>query len=116
MSEEAATENQLPVSEPLKEDRGENHTSEDPPAPSEGPKDATSVGSDPAGSTPAGSTPAETKEEGKAAGDPPMDWFEPLEDDDDANSPGRNDPDEESLVGETESIAGSERTTKRQHQ
>lgn len=111
MSEEAATENQLPVSEPLEEDGGENHTSEDPPAPSEGPEDATSVGCDPAESN-----PAETKEEGKAAGDPPMDWFEPLEEDDDATSPGRNDPDEESLVGETESIAGSERTTKRQHQ
>uniref|UniRef100_A0A096LSP3 Methyl-CpG binding domain protein 1b n=1 Tax=Poecilia formosa TaxID=48698 RepID=A0A096LSP3_POEFO len=51
----------------------------------------------------------EEEDQGKPAGEPPMDWFEPLEDDDD-------DPDEESLAGETESIAGSERATRHLYQ
>lgn len=57
----------------------------------------------------------EIKEEAKASCvEPPVDWFEPLEDDDDeANSGCRNDPDEESLAGESErseSVVGSEKT------
>ncbi|XP_038152413.1 methyl-CpG-binding domain protein 1b [Cyprinodon tularosa] len=119
MSEEAVP-SRLPVSEPVERDQGENteenlktdNTSEELPAPSDGPKDATGECLDAAGNT-----PAETKDEAKAAGEPPMDWFEPLEDDDDdddnVNSPGRNYPDEESLIGETESVAGSERTSRR---
>ncbi|KAK5623361.1 hypothetical protein CRENBAI_015379 [Crenichthys baileyi] len=119
MNEEAA-KNKLPISEPVEEDQGEKTieslktktTSAEPRAPSDGPIEATEVSSGPAGNT-----PVVTKDEGKAAGEPPMDWFEPLEDDDDdANSPGKNDPDEESPQGETESVAGSERTTKKVHQ
>lgn len=64
--------------------------------------------------------PEEAKEEAKTpSGEPPVDWFEPLEDDDDANSIGKNDPDEESLAGESErseSVAGSEKTSKRIYQ
>ncbi|XP_029948429.1 methyl-CpG-binding domain protein 1b isoform X2 [Salarias fasciatus] len=48
-------------------------------------------------------------------GEPPMDWFEPVEDDEDDHS-GRNDPEEESLAGESErseSVAGSEKTFQR---
>lgn len=61
-------------------------------------------------------TPGEAKATG---GEPPVDWFEPLEDDDDANSVGRNDPEEESLAGESErseSVAGSEKAFKKIHQ
>uniref|UniRef100_A0A7N9AV06 Methyl-CpG binding domain protein 1b n=1 Tax=Mastacembelus armatus TaxID=205130 RepID=A0A7N9AV06_9TELE len=50
-----------------------------------------------------GEVKEEVKEEVKATGGEPfVDWFEPLEDDDDANSVGRNDPEEESLAGESE--------------
>ncbi|XP_062251695.1 methyl-CpG-binding domain protein 1b isoform X3 [Platichthys flesus] len=62
------------------------------------------------------------KEEGRAAGgEPPADWLEPLEDDEeeDANSYfGRNDAEEESLAGESErseSVAGSEKAFKKKH-
>lgn len=67
-------------------------------------------------------TTGEEKEEAKATGgEPPVDWFEPLEDDDEdnANSVGRNDPEEESLAGESErseSVAGSEKALKKTHQ
>ncbi|KAM9408250.1 methyl-CpG-binding domain protein 1b [Pholidichthys leucotaenia] len=50
----------------------------------------------------------EEKEEGAKSGDAPMDWFEPLEDDDEA----------ESLAGESEiseSVTGSERAIKKTH-
>uniref|UniRef100_A0A3Q2QYT1 Methyl-CpG binding domain protein 1b n=1 Tax=Fundulus heteroclitus TaxID=8078 RepID=A0A3Q2QYT1_FUNHE len=120
MSGEAAG-SRLPVSEPVEKVQGGNligsikteDTSDEPPAPSDGPIRAAMEGSDPAGGTPAGA-----KDQGRAAGEPPMDWFEPLEedDDDDGTSPCRNDPDEESLAGENESVAGSERTTKRVYQ
>uniref|UniRef100_A0A8D3CRN1 Methyl-CpG binding domain protein 1b n=1 Tax=Scophthalmus maximus TaxID=52904 RepID=A0A8D3CRN1_SCOMX len=60
------------------------------------------------GGNPVGESLVEVKEE------PPADWFEPLEDDedDDALSFGRNDAEEESLAGESErseSVAGSEK-------
>ncbi|XP_074532316.1 methyl-CpG-binding domain protein 1b isoform X2 [Halichoeres trimaculatus] len=47
-----------------------------------------------------------------AAVEPPADWFEPLEDDDEANSD-RNDPEEESLAGESERSEGGEKALKR---
>lgn len=47
-----------------------------------------------------------------AAVEPPTDWFEPLEDDDEANSD-RNDPEEESLAGESERSEGGERALRR---
>uniref|UniRef100_A0A8D0A6V2 Methyl-CpG binding domain protein 1b n=1 Tax=Sander lucioperca TaxID=283035 RepID=A0A8D0A6V2_SANLU len=63
-------------------------------------------------------TPGDETEEAKATGgEPPVDWFEPLEDDDD--SFGRNDPEEESLAGESEkseSVADSEKTFRRIYQ
>ncbi|XP_013771327.1 uncharacterized protein LOC102210116 [Pundamilia nyererei] len=63
----------------------------------------------------------EEKEEAKSSGgEPPVDWFEPLEDDDDdAESNDRNDPEEESLAGESErseSVGGSESTFKKIYQ
>lgn len=62
--------------------------------------------------------PQVNPEETKAAGvEPPVDWFEPLEnDEDDVYSPGGNDPEEESVAGESEkseSIVGSEKTSKK---
>ncbi|KAM7423208.1 hypothetical protein PAMA_010982 [Pampus argenteus] len=65
---------------------------------------------------------ADAKEEAKAAyGEPPVDWFEPLEedDDDDVHSTGKNDPEEDSLAGESErseSVAGSEKAFKKIYQ
>ncbi|KAM4613005.1 methyl-CpG-binding domain protein 1b isoform 2-T2 [Polymixia lowei] len=71
----------------------------------------------------------ESNHETKAgAGEPPVDWFEPLEDDDEAHGwepPGsdhqyvRRDVEEESLAGESEksgSVASSEKTFKRVYQ
>ncbi|XP_029907647.1 methyl-CpG-binding domain protein 1b isoform X2 [Myripristis murdjan] len=72
----------------------------------------------------------EASEGAKAlAGEPPMDWFEPLEDDDEAESwdladadqhfNGKKDPEEESLAGESEksgSVASGERTFKKIYQ
>lgn len=62
----------------------------------------------------------EIKEEPKATGgEPPIDWFEPLEEDDDADSVIRNDPEEESVAGESEwseSVAGSEEAFKKKYQ
>lgn len=61
----------------------------------------------------------EEKEEAKSSGgEPPVDWFEPLEDDDDESND-RNDPEEESLAGESErseSVGGSESTFKKIYQ
>ncbi|XP_031135417.1 methyl-CpG-binding domain protein 1b isoform X3 [Sander lucioperca] len=69
-------------------------------------------------SDPVKGTPGDETEEAKATGgEPPVDWFEPLEDDDD--SFGRNDPEEESLAGESEkseSVADSEKTFRRIYQ
>lgn len=53
------------------------------------------------------------------AGEPPIDWFEPLEEDDDDADSGRNDAEEESLAGESErseSVPGSEKTFKKIYQ
>ncbi|XP_035486521.2 methyl-CpG-binding domain protein 1b isoform X3 [Scophthalmus maximus] len=67
------------------------------------------------GGNPVGESLVEVKEE------PPADWFEPLEDDedDDALSFGRNDAEEESLAGESErseSVAGSEKAHRKIYQ
>lgn len=122
-------ESPAPGMEPVEEDVGrgpEKKSSEagnpseaaparEPLAPSQrlDPKESPSSG-------PAGNTPGEAKEEAKAAGgEPPVDWFEPLEDDDDASSVGRNDPEEESLAGESErseSMAGSDKALKKIYQ
>ncbi|KAM3622479.1 uncharacterized protein V6R79_025589 [Siganus canaliculatus] len=60
------------------------------------------------------------KEEAKAlSGEPPVDWFEPLEEDDDLDSIDRGDPEEESLAGESErseSVPGSEKTFRKINQ
>lgn len=62
----------------------------------------------------------EIKDEPKATGgEPPIDWFEPLEEDDDVDSVTRNDPEEESVAGESErseSVAGSEKAFKKMYQ
>lgn len=67
---------------------------------------------------PAHKNPEDVKEEAKAfACEPPVDWFEPLEEDDDVDS--RNDPEEESVAGESErseSMAGSEKAFKKIYQ
>uniref|UniRef100_A0A8C4ISS4 Methyl-CpG binding domain protein 1b n=1 Tax=Dicentrarchus labrax TaxID=13489 RepID=A0A8C4ISS4_DICLA len=114
-----------PVSgrEPMEEDVGQStekkssraeNTSEAAPAQEEplAPSDSLDTKGSPS-SDPVQENPEGAKEDDKAAsGEPPVDWFEPLEeDDDDANSVGRNDPEEESLAGESErseSVAGSE--------
>ncbi|KAK5872985.1 hypothetical protein PBY51_013636 [Eleginops maclovinus] len=63
----------------------------------------------PPSSDPVKETPVQVKEEDKAAGlEPPVDWFEPLEDDDYDEA--------ESLAGESEksvSVAGSEKNNKK---
>ncbi|XP_028262849.1 methyl-CpG-binding domain protein 1b isoform X2 [Parambassis ranga] len=110
----------LPGKEPVEEDvdqRTEKKSSE---------RDNTSElsGTEETPSTdPAKETPAEVEEEDRKAGgggEPPVDWFEPLEDDDDdADSASRNDPEEESLAGESErseSVGGSEKTIKKMYQ
>lgn len=62
----------------------------------------------------------EIKDETKATGvEPPIDWFEPLEEDDEVDSITRNDPEEESVAGESErseSVAGSEKAFKKMYQ
>ncbi|XP_041818531.1 methyl-CpG-binding domain protein 1b isoform X2 [Chelmon rostratus] len=97
-SESESTSEAAPAQEPLASSDSD-HTKENP------------------SSDPAQESPGEAREEAKAmCGEPPVDWFEPLEDDDDeANSGCRNDPDEESLAGESEkseSVVGSEKTSK----
>lgn len=115
---EEGVENQLPPGrEPgVVEDTGLNintninknsketrDTAEEPPAPLDVPKETPGLSPNPEEDNPAG---LEIKDEVKStAGEAGMDWFEPLEDDDD--------PDNESLAGETESVAGSERTMKK---
>ncbi|XP_008291696.1 methyl-CpG-binding domain protein 1b isoform X2 [Stegastes partitus] len=122
MDEEA--ESPLPGIEPVEEDDDdveprtesksseEESTSEETPAPSDLLNTKGQLSPDPVEET-----EAEDKEAG-TGGEPPVDWFEPLEDDeDDANS--RNDPEEESLAGESErseSVAGSEKASKRIYQ
>lgn len=70
-------------------------------------------------SDPVQENPRHIKEEAKAiGGEPPVDWFEPLEDDD-VDSVCRNDPEEESVAGESErseSMAGSEKAFKKIYQ
>lgn len=70
-------------------------------------------------SDPVQENPIHIKEEEKTiGGEPPVDWFEPLEDDD-VDSVCRNDPEEESVAGESErseSMAGSEKAFKKIYQ
>ncbi|KAM6927906.1 methyl-CpG-binding domain protein 1b [Xenentodon cancila] len=119
MNKEAA-ESRLPGGEPVEEDEGPSsekdcpqteNASEEAPAPLDGTKENPVLTPEPVEDI-----PAEAEEEATTAGcEPPVDWFEPLEDDD-ANSMDRNDLEEESLAGESErseSIAGSEKTMKR---
>ncbi|XP_059185555.1 methyl-CpG-binding domain protein 1b isoform X2 [Centropristis striata] len=124
----------VPGREPVEEDVGQStektsseveNTSEaapaqEPSAPSDTLKTKETPSSEPAKETPSSDpvketprsetvneTAVEVKEEAKATEEPPMDWFEPLEDDDDALSI------EESLAGESErseSVAGNEST------
>lgn len=113
MNEEA--ESLLPAIEPMEEDvepsiesKSETEiTPEATPAPSDPLNTKENLSLDPAS--------AEIKEEARGC-EPPVDWFEPLEDDDD-DAYSRND--EESLAGESErseSVAGSEKTSKRIYQ
>lgn len=71
-------------------------------------------------SDPVQETAGDGREEAKAmVGEPPVDWFEPLEEDDDVDSINRNDPEEESVAGESErseSMAGSEKAVKKFYQ
>ncbi|XP_013882706.1 methyl-CpG-binding domain protein 1b isoform X2 [Austrofundulus limnaeus] len=109
---EEGVENQLPPgTEPgVVGDTGPNinaketqETAGEAPAPLDDPKETPGVSPNPEDDNPAAT---EIKDEVKStAGEPGMDWFEPLEDDDD--------PDTESLAGETESVAGSERAMKK---
>lgn len=59
------------------------------------------------------------KKEESPPGEAPLDWLEPLEEDDDVDNLSRNDHDEESVAGESErseSLAGSENAFKRNYQ
>ncbi|KAM9758222.1 methyl-CpG-binding domain protein 1b isoform 5-T13 [Menidia menidia] len=134
--DEDAAESQTPGSAPVAENEKETterecpeteNSSEEAPVPSNETKDNPSPDA-----APVEGPLAEVKEEVKSAGgEPPMDWFEPLEDDDDddrddddedddddANSPGRNDPEEESVAGESErseSVGGNEKPLRRRY-
>ncbi|XP_042262973.1 methyl-CpG-binding domain protein 1b isoform X2 [Thunnus albacares] len=117
---------QSPGREPVEEDVGQN--TEKTPSEAENTSEAASAQdqSTPSDTIDAEETPKsdpvpeETKEEAKAiGGEPPVDWFEPLEEDDDVNSTGNNDPEVESLAGESErseSVAGSEKAFKKIYQ
>ncbi|XP_017286000.1 methyl-CpG-binding domain protein 1b isoform X3 [Kryptolebias marmoratus] len=112
MNKEGAENRLPPGNEPVEEDDVGLNAEESPepeegaeetPGPFDDPKETASLSPNPAEDTP---TETEDKDDVKAAaGEPMMDWFEPLEDDDD--------PDDESLAGETESVAGSERAVKK---
>ncbi|CAJ1051311.1 methyl-CpG-binding domain protein 1b [Xyrichtys novacula] len=81
----------------------EENTSEEAPAQeSWASSDVSDVKEKPISET-AEETPVQIKEEtNTAGGEPPVDWFEPLEDDDEANSDSRNDLEEDSLAGDNE--------------
>nr|XP_019942012.1 PREDICTED: uncharacterized protein LOC109628990 [Paralichthys olivaceus] len=131
---EEPQESPAPGREPVQDDVGQT-TEEKPssraespsrPAPSHepiGPSDSLPPQETPS-PIPIEKSPEEANEEEAraAGGEPPADWFEPLEDDeeDDANSYfGRNDAEEESLAGESErseSVAGSEKAFKKIYQ
>ncbi|XP_026204967.1 methyl-CpG-binding domain protein 1b [Anabas testudineus] len=101
--------------EPVEEDEGQSTEKEN----SEAQNTSEVAPSEKLEDNPSSGLEEETPGEAKATGgEPPVDWFEPLEDDDDANSVGRNDPEEESLAGESErseSVAGSEKAFKKIH-
>ncbi|CAN9512469.1 unnamed protein product [Ophioblennius macclurei] len=119
MNEESVEKSRLPGTEPVGEDaeQSRDHTETAAASESYGTKEEEDLGSlGPLEEIPGGE---EEEEEGDVdndgLGEPPMDWFEPLEDDEDDFS-GRIDPEEESLAGESErseSVAGSEKTFKR---
>uniref|UniRef100_A0A3P9LBX7 Methyl-CpG binding domain protein 1b n=1 Tax=Oryzias latipes TaxID=8090 RepID=A0A3P9LBX7_ORYLA len=124
MNEESA-QNQVPASEPVEKDEGETTTENISKPEAENPSvevpavtDATEQN---LSSSPVfvGETGTKVEEENKTVEtEPPVDWFEPLEDDD-AHSFGGNDPEEESLAGESErseSVAGSEKIRKKMFQ
>ncbi|XP_053291591.1 methyl-CpG-binding domain protein 1b isoform X1 [Pleuronectes platessa] len=130
---EEPPESPVPGREPLLDNVGPT-TEEKPSSKAESPSKATPSHApiEPSDSLPAKKTPSffpiekspeeVNKEEARAAGgEPPADWLEPLEDDEeeDTNSYfGRNDAEEESLAGESErseSVAGSEKAFKKKH-
>lgn len=124
MNEERA-QNQVPASETVEKDEGETTTENISKPEAENPSvevpavtDATEQN---LSSSPVfvGETGTRVEEETKTVEtEPPVDWFEPLEDDD-AHSFGGNDPEEESLAGESErseSVAGSEKIRKKMFQ
>uniref|UniRef100_UPI0037E965F5 methyl-CpG-binding domain protein 1b isoform X2 n=1 Tax=Semicossyphus pulcher TaxID=241346 RepID=UPI0037E965F5 len=125
---EEPLENPVPDREPVEEDVGqskekkseEENTSDAAPAQEPLASTEEPVTKEEPTSDPVAEISGEAKEEAKAAGgEPPVDWFEPLEEDDDANSDGRNDPEEESLAGESErseGMAGGERALKKMYQ
>ncbi|GLD62183.1 uncharacterized protein AKAME5_001393100, partial [Lates japonicus] len=123
-------ESTFPGTEPVEEDVGQSteeqgskaeNTSEAEPAQEPmAPLESLDTKENPS-SDPVEEAPREIKEEEEKAtgGEPPVDWFEPLEDDDDAYSVDRNDAEEESLAGESErseSVAGSEKAFKKINQ
>ncbi|KAI3370418.1 hypothetical protein L3Q82_025189 [Scortum barcoo] len=121
---EEPVESPVPGKEPEGEDVGQStetkggeadNTSEAEAAPeSLAPSDSTKESPR---TDPAEEISGEIKEEPMSTGgEPPVDWFEPLEDDDDANSVSRDDAEEESLAGESEkseSLVGSEKAMKK---
>ncbi|XP_035007988.1 methyl-CpG-binding domain protein 1b isoform X5 [Hippoglossus stenolepis] len=130
---EEPQESPVPGREPVLDNVGPT-TEEKPSSKAESPSKATPSHEPlgPSDSLPSKETPSSVpiekspeevnEEEARAAGgEPPADWFEPLEDDEeeDANSYfGRNDAEEESLAGESErseSVAGSEKAFKKIH-
>ncbi|KAM9859471.1 uncharacterized protein ACBR49_010411 [Aulostomus maculatus] len=104
-------EEQSPGIEPVDEDGGqgtEERTSEAETTTTQRQQTTESPEPAPAGEPPAeemGDEMEQTEEQAKSiAGEAPVDWFEPLEEDDE----GLNDLEEESLAGETESLVGSD--------
>ncbi|XP_018535490.1 methyl-CpG-binding domain protein 1b isoform X2 [Lates calcarifer] len=128
--DEEPPESPFPGTEPVEEDVGQSteeqgskaeNTSEAEPAQEPmAPLESLDTKENPS-SDPVEEAPREIKEEEEKAtgGEPPVDWFEPLEEDDDAYSVDRNDAEEESLAGESErseSVAGSEKAFKKINQ
>lgn len=119
MSEQPA-QSVIPGTEPVAEDveqSTERQSSETDHAGTVAASDSHNTKQDPGSSGPGEVTPAEeAPDEDKAAdNEAPVDWFEPVEEDEDDFS-GRNDPEVESLAGESErseSVAGSEKTYRR---
>lgn len=118
---EELLENAAPGQEPVEEDVGqstekktseaENASEAAPALEPLAPSDRLCMKENPS-SDPVEEIPGEAMEAKATGGEPPVDWFEPLEEDDDANSLDRNDAEEESLAGESErseSVLGTEK-------